>query len=79
MLVNNKVDKDIQIRLDIFRSQVYIASHVMDGLEGIYKFLGLRYTFRSKAHIAHYILSELEDTCNPLGPRYMLHLIFLVD
>lgn len=67
------------MRLNISRSQVYVALYIIDGLEGICNFLCPKYIFKSKVYIVHHILSRLRDTCNPPDLRYMLRLIFLVD
>lgn len=79
LLVNNKVDKNIWIRLNIFGSQVHIALYVINRLKNICNCLDLKYTFESLIQVAYYILDSLRDTCNSLNLSNIFHLMFLVD
>lgn len=70
-LVNNKIDKVLRMRMDIFRYQVYVAPCVIDKFEGLCNFLDFRYTSRYQVHIVLHVLSKLKGIYSLLGLRYI--------
>lgn len=47
LLVNNKVDKNIQMSIYTSKYQIYITTYFINRFKDIYNFLGYKYTSRS--------------------------------